>query len=307
MYDLIGDLHGHATELKDLLERMGYVQSSGCYRHPAARRAIFVGDFIDRGPHIREVLEVVRTMVEQGTALAVMGNHEFNAIALEAGYRENNEKNRSQYVATLAQLRVAERQRWIEWFRTLPLWLDLGALRIVHACWNTAALAHLAGTLRQYGGFTDNFLREASNAGSPTFGAIEVILKGPEIGLPPGVEVRDADGHVRNKSRTRWFDHADGQTWRNYLLSPGAAETPDTLVVGVPTGGIEPYSADAPPVFFGHYWFRGERPALVKSNVACLDYSVARDGYLCAYRWSGEQQLDPVNFVGPVVVDDGSS
>ena len=79
MYDLIGDIHGHAEELAALLEMLGYRKSAGVYRHPE-RQAIFFGDFIDRGPRIRETLEIVRTMVEHGSALAVMGNHEWNAL-----------------------------------------------------------------------------------------------------------------------------------------------------------------------------------------------------------------------------------
>jgi len=42
---------------------------------------IFLGDFIDRGPKIREVLESVRSMVYEQAALAVMGDHELNALA----------------------------------------------------------------------------------------------------------------------------------------------------------------------------------------------------------------------------------
>ncbi len=80
MYDLIGDIHGHADELVFLLEQMGYDRRSGVYAHPQ-RRAVFVGDLIDRGPKIPEVLRIVRGMVEAGHALCVMGNHEFNALA----------------------------------------------------------------------------------------------------------------------------------------------------------------------------------------------------------------------------------
>jgi predicted MPP superfamily phosphohydrolase len=80
MYDLIGDIHGHADELAQLLETLGYDKSRGVYRH-SERKVIFLGDFIDRGPKIRQTLEIVRPMVEAGDALAVMGNHEFNALA----------------------------------------------------------------------------------------------------------------------------------------------------------------------------------------------------------------------------------
>jgi hypothetical protein len=57
------------------------------------------------------------------------------------------------------------------------------------------------------------------------------------------------------------------------------------------------YPADAPPVFFGHYWLLTPEPELLAPNVACLDYSVPRGGFLCAYRWDGERVLDPSHFV----------
>ena len=57
-----------------------------------------------------------------------------------------------------------------------------------------------------------------------------------------------------------------------------------------------PYPATAKPVFIGHYWLTGERPELLAPNVACLDWSVAKGGVLCAYRWNGEQTLDPAQF-----------
>ena len=47
MYDLIGDIHGHADELVQLLELLDYEKAQGSYRHPD-RKVIFLGDFIDR-------------------------------------------------------------------------------------------------------------------------------------------------------------------------------------------------------------------------------------------------------------------
>ena len=72
MHDLIGDVHGHAEELAALLGRLGYRESRGAWRHPS-RLAVFVGDFLDRGPRIRETLRLVRAMLEAGSALAVLG------------------------------------------------------------------------------------------------------------------------------------------------------------------------------------------------------------------------------------------
>src|SRR4029077_17532011 len=78
-YDVIGDIHGHAEELRTLLRRLGYEERNGGYV-AEGHNAIFVGDFIDRGPAIREVLQIARTMVSRTGALyAVLGNHEFNA------------------------------------------------------------------------------------------------------------------------------------------------------------------------------------------------------------------------------------
>ena len=78
-YDVIGDIHGHAKELRTLLRRLGYEERNGGYV-AEGRNAIFVGDFIDRGPAIREVLQIARAMVSRDAAHAVLGNHEFNAL-----------------------------------------------------------------------------------------------------------------------------------------------------------------------------------------------------------------------------------
>ncbi|MFC1665530.1 metallophosphoesterase [Pseudomonadota bacterium] len=78
-YDIIGDIHGCYLSLVFLLEKLGYQQLDGIYKH-SQRRVIFLGDFIDRGPCQREVIDTVRPMIESETALSVMGNHEYNAI-----------------------------------------------------------------------------------------------------------------------------------------------------------------------------------------------------------------------------------
>jgi hypothetical protein len=131
MYDLIGDIHGRANELETLLRKLGYHQAGYGYRHDS-RQVIFLGDFIDRGPHQRRVLDIVRPMVDGGAALAVMGNHEFNAIAYHTpdgngGYlRARNSKNTNQHRAFLDEY-ADKPNEWAEtiaWFKKLPLWLE---------------------------------------------------------------------------------------------------------------------------------------------------------------------------------------
>lgn len=77
MYDIIGDIHGHADHLERLLVKLGYSQS-GYYKHPE-RKVIFVGDFIDRGQRSWKLYPLLK-MVDENSALAVMGNHEYNAL-----------------------------------------------------------------------------------------------------------------------------------------------------------------------------------------------------------------------------------
>jgi len=60
---------------------------------------------------------------------------------------------------------------------------------------------------------------------------------------------------------------------------------------------LPPYPADAKPVFVGHYWLKGPYPKLLRRNIACVDWSVPRGGFLCAYRWDGERELDAEKFV----------
>jgi hypothetical protein len=86
-YDLVGDVHGHADPLHRLLDKLDYTEVEGVFRHPE-RKMIFVGDFGDRGPQQREVVRIARSMCEAGVAMAVMGNHEFNAIGWAA---QNND------------------------------------------------------------------------------------------------------------------------------------------------------------------------------------------------------------------------
>ena len=94
-FDIIGDIHGCGDELDDLLEQLGYVVAGDApvpdspgpapgettaRRHPAGRRAVFVGDLVDRGPRVPHVLKTVMAMVASGAALCVPGNHDIKLM-----------------------------------------------------------------------------------------------------------------------------------------------------------------------------------------------------------------------------------
>ena len=88
-FDIVGDVHGCFEELVLLLERLGYqlaarVGADGetgySVTHPEGRKAVFVGDLVDRGPGVTNVLKLVMSMVEDGVALCVAGNHESKLV-----------------------------------------------------------------------------------------------------------------------------------------------------------------------------------------------------------------------------------
>jgi len=302
-YDIIGDIHGCNLTLQALLEKLGYARRDAVYRHPE-RRVIFLGDFIDRGPQQRAVLDTVRPMLAAGTALAVMGNHEFNAIAWAtpdasgSGFlRVHSGKNLDQHRAFLQAFACcsADYADTIDWFRTLPLWLDLGELRIIHACWDQQAINRLTAVQQGSTLLHGALLESACHPGSWQYAAIETLLKGKEIALQPGVSFRDKDGTMRQHIRVRWWDR-EATTYRAAFMGPESARThiPDDEIAG---DHLVDYAHNAPPVFLGHYWMEGT-PAPLAENIACLDYSVAKPGgKLVAYRWNGERRLLRQSFV----------
>jgi hypothetical protein len=302
MYDLIGDIHGHADELIQLLRILGYETRHGIFRHPE-RKVIFLGDFIDRGPQIRQTLEIVRPMVESGSALAVMGNHELNALAyhtedVEAAgefIRRRNPTNERQHIKTMQQLNSEELATYLNWFRTLPMWLDLDGLRAVHACWDDHSIDQIARTLTRGNGVSNEFLQLGCRPGKSMFSPVEIVLKGKEAVLPDGFFFHDKDGHVRTATRVRWYLSPKEQTYRTYSLTDEIAC--DFPIEQAVIEAAAPYPLNAKPVFVGHYWMTASHPELLAPNIACLDYSVARGGFLCAYRWNGEQTLCNNNFV----------
>jgi hypothetical protein len=303
-YDIIGDIHGCSQTLIKLLSRLGYIQDrSGIYHH-SDRQVIFLGDFIDRGPSQREVIATVRTMIESGYALSVMGNHEYNAIAYATinevtgtHLRPHTDKNKNQHAAFLAAYEDDQPayEDVITWFRTLPLWLDLGEIRVVHACWDRKHIEKIEQYQNGSALLGDQLLHASCHVDNWQFDAVETLLKGREVPLPENHFFHDKDGHIRRHIRIRWWDRF-AKTYKEAFLGPDTAlaHIPDDKIAG--EYSID-YAHHKPPVFLGHYWMQGE-PELLAPNIACTDYSVAKPGgKLVAYRWDGESILDNNKFV----------
>ena len=337
-YDVIGDIHGYADALVGLLRELGYTEHSGAWRHPS-RQAVFVGDLVDRGPKQLKTIEIVRAMVDAGTAQIVMGNHEFNALAFATPdpdapgkyLRRHKTKNISQHAGFLGAVYT---EGWgsddstggsglsklhreiLDWFRTIPLWLDLGGLRVVHACWDEAAMADLQTSLTGHNSLTEaGLVRSAqSQAKGPQnreYDAVETLLKGPEIamGTDPvtgeAIAYQDKEGFRRRKARLRWWDPS-AVTIRAAAVIPtrltradgsGRPFTEEDLPdVEIPEDERPNRYEDKVPVIVGHYWETGDFK-VYGDYVACIDYSAGKGGPLAAYRWSGEPTLTVKNFV----------
>jgi len=300
-YDIIGDIHGHADALERLLDQLGYELEDGSWQH-RSRQAIFLGDFIDKGPQQKRVLEIVMPMVQEGHALAVMGNHEFNALAFhtpngQGGWlRPHTKKNIEQHQAFLTEYQNPEELKPVlEFFWTLPLWIERQGLRVIHACWDEREFDTLK-TERADQRLTLELLRKANIKGSKEYKAIELLLKGKELALPEGHEgFADNSNTRRFNIRVAWWD-LNSTTYRKAYIGPERARgnIPD-----LSTGGRHrvPYEANETVLFLGHYWLTGD-PQPLTANIACTDYSVTlEDGKLVAYRWSGEKELSKSNLV----------
>lgn len=289
-YDFIGDIHGYADELHRLLLDLGYNKVNGTYQQEH-HKVIFVGDYIDRGPKILETLQIVKSMVEAGHAIALMGNHEFNALCYHTKLadgtylRPHSDSNVKQHKETMFQFdgNTALWETYLKWFLTLPLFWETSDFRVVHACWDFPQIEFLKLNLTN-GCLTEKLLLEAGTTGNLLFDAVEIVLKGKELRLPNGIGFTDVEGHTRYNIRIKWWENPVGLTYRDYAVT----EVENLPNIAISDLTEEYYPEAELPVFFGHYWLIG-LPKKRRSNVICLDFSVAKNGILAAYRWGAEK------------------
>ncbi len=142
-YDIIGDIHGCAAELRFLLSKLGWQQvavqskpwSGESWFHPEGRKAVFVGDLVDRGPAILDVLTIVLNMTLQGHALSVCGNHDDKLARWLRGRKVKVAHGLDKSIAQLTSLPQAQRKAIAAFIESLPshLILDRGKLVVAHA------------------------------------------------------------------------------------------------------------------------------------------------------------------------------
>jgi protein phosphatase len=162
-FDVVGDVHGCRTELEELLTELGYaLRRDGEGRavdaeHPAGRRAVFVGDLVDRGPDSPGVLRLVMGMVAAGHALCVPGNHEHKLVR---ALRGRDVQVTHGLERTLAQLEAEpeEFRRQVEAFcdgLVSHYVLDGGALVVAHAGLKESLQGRSSGRVRSFALYGD--------------------------------------------------------------------------------------------------------------------------------------------------------
>jgi hypothetical protein len=300
-FDIIGDIHGYASLLKQLLTKLGYKRIDGVWRHKV-RKVVFVGDFINRGPEIRETLSLVRSMVEAGSALAILGNHEYGSILYHI--KDDNGTfmsrhiagNRTQIQKTLTVYKDFN-EEWLDhlkWMRTLPFFLDLGEIRIAHAYWNDEEIARLKEYLPN-GRMKKKFIRELHEKRPDIAAIVYKLLKGLEFRCPKDLIIKCNKGLSRKAFLLKWWEDPTNKTFRQ-LYFGNKFVLPDYHFPKELEPSYAPYPTGLPIVFLGHYCLSGGNE-IVQQNICCLDSCVHTTGKLSAYSWSGEKELIADNLV----------
>jgi hypothetical protein len=286
MYDIIGDVFGHYFELVSLLKKMGYINEKGKFYNPSGRKVIFTGNIIDKGFFIRETVNLVRDMVENESAYVVMGEHEYNAICfntisdIHGGYlREHNLDNIYHHINTLEQYKFYRKDylETIEWFKTLPLFLEFKDFRVVHAMWHQPHIDFLSNRLKNAS--VDNaFLQEAAIKGSDTFISVEETLRGKKIKQAEDITSAESVGEESSFVSIKWWKEPNHDNINSDFYS---SSTFDQFYY---------YDVNQKTVIVGSYVMTGI-PKMQAINIVCLNYNIHKGGALVAYRHDKKEKF----------------
>lgn len=167
-FDIIGDIHGCFDELIDLLKKLGYIISLEpdiTVTHPKNRKVVFVGDYVDRGPKVVDVLRLVMEMKKTDLAICVPGNHDVKLARALRGKKVTTTHGLAESLSQLEnesddlKIQIAE---FIEGLISHYV-LDDGKLVISHAGMKEEYQGRASGRVREFAlygettGETDEF------------------------------------------------------------------------------------------------------------------------------------------------------
>jgi len=164
-FDIIGDVHGCFDELAELLRQLGYEIGEYVIRHPAGRKLILLGDLVDRGPRIPDVLKLLMSAVEAGSAICVPGNHDMKLLRKLRGKDVQITHGMAESLAQLEAETPEFRQKVAEFIDSLVSHyvLDDGKLVVAHAGMKQEMQGRGSGKVREFAlygettGETDEF------------------------------------------------------------------------------------------------------------------------------------------------------
>jgi len=296
--DIIGDVHGEIDALNDLLGHLGYAADG---QHRDGRRLVFVGDLTDRGPDSPAVLKKVMALVAAGCAQVILGNHELSLL-------RDVEKDGNSWWANPGKsnehpavpVKRGDKVSMQKFLAALPIALEREDLRIVHACWNSDAIAALRGhesdglsVLALYDEYTDQTRRRW------TSGPLAEDLR--KEWRTHGRQLTDRNWRPVYMSATAQMDLEYQMSNPLRVTTSGEeAETDSPFWAGGKWRMVERVKwwqrYDEPtPVIIGHYWRRFSQARTVfsdkygpdlfagvephhwmgkRNNVYCVDFSV---------------------------------
>ncbi|MDE0425123.1 MAG: polynucleotide kinase-phosphatase [Candidatus Poribacteria bacterium] len=169
-FDIIGDVHGCFDELVELLQKLGYkisTQPDGdtIVEPPEGRKAVFVGDYVDRGPKVAEVLRLIMRMHEMGAAICVPGNHDVKLVRALRGRNVKRTHGLAESLAQLAEESTEFKTQIAEFLDGLVSHyvLDDAKLVVAHAGMKAELQGRASGRVREFAmygettGETDEF------------------------------------------------------------------------------------------------------------------------------------------------------
>ncbi len=315
--DIVGDIHGEITALRDLLSHLKYDESGA---HAQGRKLVFVGDLIDRGPDSHGVVMWVREMVSAGNAYCILGNHELNLLVDDVKdgsgwfFDERYEKDARNY-APFTRTPREQRDEIRNFLQHLPVALLRDDIRVVHAAWSQEAIDAVA-TLRL--GSVVKQYKEWERAAQTAAEASGLYQRYIEEKTRWATQLEDEHNPPPFLEAIAQYDAAQEMANPLKVLTSGIERKADTPFFA---GHRWRYSDrvnwwdeydDPTPVVIGHYWrlYRpredGETPRYTqlfnhiegrawhgkRRNVFCVDFSVGA-------RWrdrKGLEQVQPSRF-----------
>lgn len=296
--DFIGDIHGYLVDLERLFLKLGYTKIKGIYTHPT-RIPVFLGDYINRGPAILGVLDLVKNMQESGNAYAIMGNHEFNFLAFhysdENGvhFRENTPKYLGYLNETKAPLEEEGRlNEFLDWMSSLPLIVKNEHFNAVHAEWNQEIENNLKFSgikhLNQEG-------MRLIHKDEKLLKSVSSVLKGSEFNITDDFIQKYDFCFRQNAERIKWWRKNRSNLIQDWLVV--GFENEDIVINPKDFDVVKSYDFSSKPTFFGHYWLNESDFGLIDEKLCCLDFSVAKKGFIGAYQFDNEILLDKSKLV----------